>query len=106
MKLTDKAKADFRKHMKVQGLSLALIPKILNTEIVDWLDSVGIYITVKAYLGGGAVVFYPQLEYLNEDFINIFDCPKWDDDTQWYSTSRQEATEAAICIANEIYNKL
>lgn len=72
--------------------------------IIEWLDSVGFYITIESYLGGGGVVFYPQIEYRNENHVDVFDCPKWDDGFQWYSTSRQEATKAAIEKANEIYN--
>lgn len=113
MILQDKAKEDFRKWVKendypvsLWALEDGLIDKTVEYAlIIEWLDSVGIYITIESYLGGGGVVFYPQIEYRNENHVDVFDCPKWDDGVQWYSTSRQEATKAAIEKANEIYNQ-
>lgn len=105
MELTGLAKEEFRKHMKLQGLSLGLQEKFMNTEIIEWLDTIGMYISIDPHLGGGNPVFYPSVEFRDDEFIDAFEYPTWDDGSQYYTPSRQEATTAAITKANEIYNE-
>ena len=63
-------------------------PTILNALIIEWFDSVGIYITSDYFeLNKG---FYSEI--LNENFAIV-------------KPTRQEALTEAIKKANEIYNE-
>ena len=63
--------------------------------IIEWFDSVGIYVETGVY---------PCQEYGNVYFSGSFfgKLGGWDDKTNY--TDRQQATEEAIIKANEIYN--
>lgn len=66
-----------------------------NALIIEWLDSIGIYIEV-----GGAI--YRGVEF----WYNIQQQNTINGHNGEYFNSRQEATEKAIDKANEIYNSL
>lgn len=79
---------------------------ILHATIIEWFDSISIFIHIEPNIGGGASVFYPEIIYRNKDFIDIHE--KVENTkympTEMYFDSRQEATKQAIIKANEIYN--
>ena len=94
MILTGKAKEDFILWLNNQPVApyevmLDDIPKCyLNSLIIEWFDSVGIYITSDYFeLNKG---FYSEI--LNSNFASI-------------KPTRQEALTEAIKKANEIYNE-
>lgn len=72
----------------------------LNRLITDWLDSVGIYISIES-------VFDNMLGYHRGFQVQIYQDGKQpisiDKDNDVFE-SRQQATESAIKEANEIYN--
>lgn len=77
------------------------VDKINNHIIVEWLDSVGIYISTSRIQNDPAHFFFGKWIFVisNEkgvtrDYIN-----------QNFCDSRQEATEAAIKKAVEIFNE-
>lgn len=107
MILTGKAKKDFFNYVYELGLQELLIYDVsYNAMVIEWFDSVGIYINVSPrYIGH-------DLKYSLGDFyavINFKDstptCSGFNynniDDSIY---SRNEATKQAIIKANEIYN--
>ena len=92
MILTEKAKKDFKEFLYNKYDVLYELKDyhktMLYAEIIDWFDSVGIYITSDYFeLNNG---FYSEI--LNSDFEII-------------KPTRQEALTEAIKKANEIYNE-
>lgn len=121
MILTGKAKEDFIKWCKTQnslkiGLqmpntiggvvldlssNIELMPEnFKNTLIIEWFDSVGIYIELKRFCHGlkfrfwNYVISNPNGAHLN-NFLEV----------EIENDSRQEVTLQAIKKANEIYNE-
>ena len=96
MILNGKAKKDFILWLNNQPVApyevmLDDIPKCyLNSLIIEWLDSVGIY--VNAELDYLHIVWFPTI---NND---------WNFEEREFET-RQEAIKEAIKKANEIYNE-
>lgn len=92
--LTGKAKEDFlnkhgHKEHEIDDLYLYAL-------IIEWFDSVGIYISIIVDLNfedEDLMFFYNNVRY-NNNYICV---------TLDFKT-RQEATESAITKANEIYN--
>ena len=68
---------------------------------IEWFDSVGIYINIEPYIGGGDVVFYFSVINRSADFTDEHYSSVNDD---IYFGTRQEALAEAIKKANEIYN--
>ena len=66
--------------------------RYLYAEIIEWLDSVGIYIEVGMFVNE-KTTFYSLINTKTEMYPLDNECD-----------SRQTATEAAIKLANEIYN--
>ena len=99
--LTDKAKTDFGLWHFERRTSIAEYEnfhKLSETAqyavIVEWFDSVGIYIEVGGDLGFEIKFHYNILAFYNDRIPNG---KKFN--------SRIEATKEAIILANEIYNK-
>ena len=67
-------------------------PTILNALIIEWFDSVGIYIEIS---------FYDDCYWTYNIYSNK---PVLEKETANICNNRQEATEQAIEKANEIYN--
>lgn len=108
MILTGLAKEDFLSWYGTgeHYFTTTLKPIEQYANIIGWLDSVDIHTEIEPNLGGGAVVYYSKVHYRNEEFID-----KWDDVQNlnyspiiYYFNTRQQATEAAIKLANQIYN--
>lgn len=104
MILTDKAREDFKDWLLYDyaiGSEVLLYKKeFINTLIIEWFDSVGIYILPKRFThclefeDWYFIITNKQGVHLNnycEDRINI--------------DSRQETTKQAIIKANKIYNE-
>ena len=89
--LTGKAKEEFIKAKIGNEINLfeSMLPIYKNALLIEWFDSVGIYIT-SDYLELNRV-FYSEI--LNENFEIV-------------KPNRQEALTEAIKKANEIYNGL
>lgn len=99
--LTGKAKADFRKYVESKGLSFALQPLFLNALIIEWFDSVEIYIhTKRNCMGIKFNEWYFIITNKNGIHYNNHVAPE----SRIKNDCRQQATEAAIKAANEIYN--
>lgn len=99
MVLTGKAKKGFLNYVYGLGLQELLIYDVsYNAMVIEWLDSVGIYIHVdnltNVVMQNGE---HAWQSYINRMFKNRKKC------TEWCET-RQQATGAAIKEANEIYN--
>lgn len=96
MKLTGKAKEDFIKWCKQDAAWMDTYDDIfLFALIIEWLDSVGTHIETGIYpddLG--------NIEFSGSFFGFL---GGWDDDTTY--KTRQEATQAAIEKANDLYNE-
>ena len=92
MILTGKAKEDFIKTKIGNEISLfeSMLPIYSNALIIEWFDSVGIY--VNAELDYLHIVWFPTI---NND---------WNFEEREFET-RQEAIKEAIKKANEIYNE-
>ena len=96
MMLTEKAKQDFEKWLEdtdnIYGLDLFQLSNIcINALIIEWFDSVGIYIgLVRFNVGSG--YFEARIHYQGGIYFT--------------SISRLEATEKGIIKANEIYNNI
>ena len=94
MILTGKAKEDFYKYINIEDYKLFDYVRkkyaneiVLNALIIEWFDSVGIYITSDYFeLNKG---FYSEI--LNSNFAIV-------------KPTRQEALTEAIKKANEYYN--
>lgn len=94
MILTSNAKQDFFIWYGTgeNYFNVTLQPIEQYANIIDWLDSVGIFInTMKEFTEGYSFSIYRD----DESDIPIIQCPY---------QSRQSATESAIKLANEIYN--
>lgn len=103
MILTGKCKEDFLKLTSIKESHLKLMLDIYkNALIIKWFDSVGIFIHIEPYLGGGKECFYAKVIYRNELFIDQSE----DINNGDYLETRIEATMLSIIKANEIYNKL
>jgi len=93
MILTGKALEDFLKFHQQDKVWYDLMIKsesytILYALIIEWLDSVGIYVSLKTDIVGDVFEFDV---FVNELYFGS-------------NTSRQEATRQAIIKANDIYN--
>lgn len=97
MKLTGKAKEDFEQWFKSKKatprfrwwMMFTLDTTTVNSTIIDWFDTVGIYI-----------VPFKDLDHPNNDWTWLVN----DNYTHDYFKTRQEAISDAIDKANEIYN--
>ena len=97
MILTGKAKGDFVKWVyseydyKYEHLKDFYPLHLLDGLIIEWFDSVGIYVDVNKWSLSfwRSSIYYPYLKSLGCGF-----------------STRQEATTEAIIKANEIYNEL
>ena len=89
MTLTGKAKEDFIKTKIGNEISLfeSMLPIYRNALIIEWFDSVGIYITSDYF-------------ELNKEFYSEI----LDSNFAIVKPTRQEALTEAIKKANEIYN--
>ena len=113
MILTGKAKEEFFNWLDNQGVNgidisnwefekFHLLSNVSqNSLIIEWFDSVEIYINIEPYIGGGDVVFYFGVINRRADFIDEHYSSANDD---IYFGTRQEALTEAIKKANEIYN--
>lgn len=95
MILTDKAKEDFKEwvfeNYYFQDLNVLYPLHLIDTLIIEFFDSVGIYIEIH----------YSRI--LGDKFLCIVNTEANYNLTS-YQDSRQQATEQAIIKANEIYN--
>ena len=95
MILTDKAKEDFKEwvfeNYYFQDLNVLYPLHLIDTLIIEFFDSVGIYIEIH----------YSRI--LGDKFLCIVNTEANYNLTS-YQDSRQQATEQAIKKANEIYN--
>ena len=96
MILTGKAKKDFSKFYIDNNYDLTInfknLPEIYqNTLIIEWFDSVGIYINIEN------LYYQSWWSYKVKIIPNIFE-------EKVMVKTRQEAIEQAIKNANEIYN--
>ena len=98
MILTGKAKEDFIKTKIGNEISLfeSMLPIYRNALIIEWFDSVGIYISINY------VDFYDELR--NNTGFETYVTNKGLSVKFRSVSSRQEATIQAIKKANEIYN--
>lgn len=83
MKLTGKCKEAFEYNFNMSNFN-ELSETLQNALIIDFFDSVGIYVNVLKYNDKWKIIADTQFRYLFE--------------------SRQEATKAAIAKAVEIFN--
>ena len=101
MILTGKAKEDFLEYYNNHSIKYLLswtdfddLPLVVkNALIIEWFDSVGIYINIE------------NLYYQSWWYYKVKKCPDTYKQVIMQNT-RQEATEEAIKKANEIYNNL
>ena len=95
MILTDKTKEDFKEwvfeNYYFQDLNVLYPLHLIDTLIIEFFDSVGIYIEIH----------YSRI--LGDKFLCIVNTEANYNLTS-YQDSRQQATEQAIIKANEIYN--
>ena len=103
MILTGKAKEDFYKYINIEDYKLFDYVRkkyaneiVLNALIIEWFDSVGIYISINY------VDFYD--EFRNNTGFETYVTNKGLSVKFRSVSSRQEATVQAIKKANEIYN--
>ena len=96
--LTGKAKEDFIKTKIGNEINLfeSMLPIYKNALIIEWFDSVGIYISINY------VDFYDELR--NNTGFETYVTNKGLSVKFRSVSSRQEATLKAIKKANEIYN--
>ena len=115
MTLTGKAKQDFEDWYTARTPSahtLLLVHFYNKGEIeqfawyIEWFDSVELFINIEPHIGGGACVFFARVSYWLPNGIDtiIHNVTNYNYDNILYFSTRQEATEAAIIKANEIYN--
>lgn len=110
MLLTGKCKEDF---LKWSILNRSIIVDYhenhIISDIIEWFDSVGIYIGIEPYIGGGEDVYYAKIVYrmMTNNFIDT-----WVDventmysPIELYFSNRREATKQAIIKASQIYNE-
>ena len=88
MILTGKTKEDFIKTKIGNEINLfeSMLPIYKNALLIDFFDSVGIYINIRR---------------TNNEFMSYIT----NDESSFYKKIRQEALSEAIKKANEIYNK-
>lgn len=95
MILTDKAKEDFKEwvfeNYYFQDLNVLYPLHLVDTLIIEWFDSIGIYIEI----------YYSRI--LGDKFLCIVNTEANYNLTS-YQDSRQQATEQAITKANILYN--
>ena len=103
MILTGKAKEDFYKYINIEDYKLFDYVRkkyaneiVLNALIIEWFDSVGIYISINY------VDFYD--EFRNNTGFETYVTNKGLSVKFRSVSSRQEAIKQAIKKANEIYN--
>ena len=101
MILTGKCREDFLNYCKQsESFMMTYADIYINALFIDWLDSVGIYISIES-------VFDNMLGYHRGFQVQIYQDGKQpisiDKDNDVFE-SRQQATEEAIKQANEIYN--
>ena len=99
MILTEKAKKDFYKYINIEDYKLFDYVRkkyaneiVLNALIVEWFDSVGIYIEIS---------FYDDCYWTYNIYSNK---PVLEKENANICNNRQEALIEAIKKANEIYN--
>ena len=99
MILTEKAKKDFYKYINIEDYKLFDYVRkkyaneiVLNALIVEWFDSVGIYIEIS---------FYDDCYWTYNIYSNK---PVLEKETANICNNRQEALTEAIKKANEYYN--
>lgn len=97
MLLTGKCKEDFLIHLKetrrCNEKSFSEFPAIFEDAlIIEWLDSVGIYVTIL-----------PCIDKTFDSYVTI---NKKRIEVSQFNETRSEATQKAILKANEIYNNL
>ena len=104
MILTGKAKEDFYKYINIEDYKLFDYVRkkyaneiVLNALIIEWFDSVGIYISINY------VDFYDELR--NNTGFETYVTNKGLSVKFRSVSSRQEAIKQAIKKANEIYNE-
>ena len=104
MILTGKAKEDFYKYINIEDYKLFDYVRkkyaneiVLNALIIEWFDSVGIYISINY------VDFYDELR--NNTGFETYVTNKGLSIKFRSVSSRQEAIKQAIKKANEIYNE-
>jgi len=96
--LTDKAKIDFEKwvnhmmHVLPDNGIKGLGELFLNALIIEWLDTVGLYVSIQHYNIPDVPPFF--CAFVNGQFEDI------------NFITRAEATSAAIEYANNIYNEI
>ena len=92
MILTDKAKEDFKEwvfeNYYFQDLNVLYPLHLVDTLIIEWFDSIGIYIGVYPNNMSSYLSFEMSI---NDDWIGE-------------ELTRQEATQEAIIKANDLYN--
>ena len=101
MILTEKAKEDFLEYYNNHSIKYLLswtdfddLPLVVkNALIIEWFDSVGIYINIE------------NLYYQSWWYYKVKQCPDTYEQVIMQNT-RQDAIEKAIEKANEIYNNL
>lgn len=122
--LTDKAKRDFEEWLSKESEKyhqhewldndmyldeIWLPPPIENSLIVEFFDSVGIYVDAQPWADFEdfdtyqKTVFITNVSYLEYDEMKIYDDGS-DEETNVFQ-SRNQATEYGIKIANLIYNE-
>lgn len=102
MILTGKAQGDFEKWLckednlfieEIKEMSNYIDERYLNALIIEWLDSVGIFIELYKY------------DYFVTYIVHGDITEKGWDESDAPSETRQEAIEKAIVKANKIYNE-
>lgn len=101
MILTDKAKQDFLLHCGQPEATVTAHIDVYMFAIIEWLDIIGIFISIEGD-------FDTMLGYHRGFEVHVYQDGKPPvsllEDNDVFET-RQSATEAAIKLANEIYNK-
>ncbi len=98
MKLTGKALEDFTQWNSNKQFDMMLpfeYPTYLNALIIEWFDSVGIYIHIQPTELGDSLEFKAKVNEEDVCFGYGF----------LFFETRQQATEQAIIKANDIYNE-
>ena len=89
----------------LEQLTFVLPQNMNNALIIEFFDSVGIHVKLYPHLGGGQVVFYPTIMFLDEQHNTNEKDVLFDNGEFYYHESRTEAINNAIIKANEIYNE-
>lgn len=102
--LSGKAKDDFIKWHVLNESKKILIEQIENwyySEIVEWLDSIGIYIHVKRFTHG---LEFKEWYFIITDYRGVHFNNHVSKESRILNDSRKEILNLAIKKANEIYN--